>query len=128
MLCSLSMKRNLPILVLIVSLAFVFGYFGIDKFVDPLLWMGFLPAWMNGLLGMDKTVWVKIVGSIEIVIALMLLIPQRTVRMAGAVLVPLHLLAVLAQVSWNDVGVRDIGLLLSAVALFLLLRQEREKA
>ncbi len=33
---------------LIAGLAFVFIYFGIDKFVHPLIWIGWMPAWLDG--------------------------------------------------------------------------------
>ena len=38
--------------ILIFELALIFGYFGIDKFVHPLNWIGWIPLWMDGLFGM----------------------------------------------------------------------------
>lgn len=107
--------------LLIAGLAFVFGYFGIDKFVHPDIWIGWMPTWMDGLLGLNRDVWLNITGAAEVVIAVLLLIPVRVVQRAGAILVALHLIAVLTQVGWNDVGIRDIGLLLSAISLAFLL-------
>jgi hypothetical protein len=119
------MPRNIssvwPLWILLAAFVFVFGYFGIDKFVTPVLWMGFLPAWMDGLLGMPKETWIAVVGAAEIVMAVMLLIPHSLVRRIGAGLIILHLITVVIQVGWNDIGVRDIGLLLSAAAMYLLI-------
>lgn len=106
---------------LIAALAFVFAYFGVDKFQNPIIWIGWMPAWMEGLLGMSKNVWLQITGVTEILFAVMLLIPHRRIRQAGAILIPLHLVAVLTQTGWNEIAVRDIGLLLSSIALFFLL-------
>lgn len=114
--------------VLVLGLAFVFGYFGIDKFLNPLNWVGFMPVWMNGLAGQKVAVWLSITGAAEIVIAILLLIPVPIVRKTGAVLAVLHLIGVLSQVGWNDVAVRDIGLLLMAVAVWLLAPMRRDSA
>ena len=123
MLNSGSMERKrLPEYLLTAALAIVFAWFGIDKFRNAYLWIGFMPAWMDGFLGFStKGVWIFVVGGIEIILAAMLLVPARRIRQAGAVLIALHLAAVLVQVGWNDIGVRDLGLLLSSVALAFLL-------
>ncbi len=115
------MRRNYPAWILIAAFVIVFGYFGIDKFLNPILWVGFLPTWMDGFFDVSKDVWIKIVGGAEIIMAILLLIPHRRVRQAGTILIILHLIAVLIQVGWNDIGVRDLGLLLSAGALLTLL-------
>jgi hypothetical protein len=122
------MNRNYSVWLLLAAFILVFGYFGIDKFVHPLLWTGYLPLWMHGLLGMDKNIWIKIVGASEIGMALLLLIPHIYARLAGTILVILHLAAVLVQVGWNDIGVRDIGLMLAAGALLVLLWNDWKKA
>ncbi len=106
---------------LLASLVFVFLYFGIDKFVHPILWVGFLPLWMNGLMGIENDAWIIIIGVIEVLLALLLIIPVPIIRKIGVVLIALHLLGIIWQVGWNDVAVRDIGLMLSAVALFFLI-------
>lgn len=116
------MSRKLPAWILSVALGSVFLWFGIDKFVHPILWTGFLPAWMDGFFGIPKETWITVIGVLEIVMGAMVLIPQRHVRLAGATWIILHLLGVLSQVGLdNDVGVRDAGLMLSGVALAVIL-------
>jgi hypothetical protein len=66
-------------------------------------------------------VWLSLTGAAEMIIALLLLIPIRVIQRVGAILVALHLIAVLTLVGWNDIGVRDIGLLLGSLALAFLL-------
>ncbi len=105
---------------IIVALAFVFAYFGIDKFFHPTLWQGFMPAWIDGLLGMPVKTWLFVFGAIEIILAVLILVPHRRVRQAGALLIVLHLMGVLWQVGWNDIGVRDLGLMLCSAGLFFL--------
>ncbi len=107
--------------ILILGLSFVFIYFGIDKFVDASLWIGWIPDWMNGLLGMNSSLWLQIIGVTEIVIGIALLIPVRLLRQIATIAAALHLVGILTQVGWNDVGVRDIGLLMMTLALWFLL-------
>lgn len=107
--------------VLIGSLAFVFGYFGIDKFVTPLLWIDWIPDWLTGVLGASKEQWLQFIGAIEILTAIGLLIPVRRLRQVACVGAILQLLGILTQTGWNDVAVRDINILLSAAALLFLL-------
>lgn len=114
-------RKTVAIILLALGLAFVFGAFGIGKFEDPLLWIGWMPAWMDGLLGLPQSTWLRIVGLTEILLALLLLIPVRTVQRVAAILMALHLLGVLTQTGWNDIAIRDIGLLLSSLALLFLL-------
>jgi len=116
------MNRNrLASYILIGALAFVFAYFGIEKFTNPLLWSGWMPVWIDGFFGIDKGTWLKIIGAIELGLAILLLIPVRSIRQTAAVLIVLHLAGILTQTGWNDTAVRDIGLLLSGVALLFLL-------
>lgn len=114
-------RTSLAKYCLIAGLVFVFGYFGIDKLVHPDNWIGWIPLWMEGFAGLPRLTWLMVIGISEIVLALLLLVPARSVRMTGAVLIALHLVAILTQVGWNDVGVRDIGLLFGALSLIFLL-------
>ena len=114
-------RKRLPEFVLVAGLVLVFGWFGIDKFLNPLLWIGFMPSSMDGLFGIPITTWLIIVGIGEIVLAVLVILPNHKVRKVGAALMALHLIAIIFQVGWNDIGVRDIGLLASSVALLLLI-------
>ncbi len=114
-------RQTFAIWSLKIGLIFIFGYFGIDKFLHPLLWIGWIPPWMDGLLGMTKDVWLQIIGGMEMLFALLLLIPIRPIQKTGAALMALNLIGILTQVGWNDMGARDFGLMMMSIALFLLL-------
>lgn len=114
-------RQSIAKWLLIAALAFVFGYFGVDKWVHPEFWIGWIPGSFEGLMGLSREAWLVAIGGTEVLFALLLLIPFRNVQRAGAILVALHLIAILTQVGWNDIGIRDIGLLLSSLALFFLL-------
>ncbi len=106
--------------LLTAALLFVFLWFGIDKFAHPTIWMGFMPLWMDGLLGLDIQIWLPIMGALEILFALFLIFPIRKVRQIGCILIALHLFAIVAILGMDAVGVRDTGLLLAALALLFL--------
>ena len=118
-------RTNLAKYVLIASLAFLFVWFGVDKLLHPATWVGWMPGWMDGLLGMDMEVWLNVVGVTEFMLGILLLIPIQKVRLVTAGVIILHLLFVVFQVGWNDIVVRDIALLGSAVALLLLLLERK---
>ncbi|MSR67965.1 hypothetical protein EXS65_04050 [Candidatus Peribacteria bacterium] len=107
--------------ILIIGIAFVFLYFGIEKFVHPNLWIVWMPDWMDGLLGLTLGSWLSIVGVTEIVIAVLLLVPVRIVRQVAIIAASLHLFGIVMEVGWNDVGVRDIGLMFMSVSLWFLI-------
>ncbi len=107
--------------VLLCGLAFIFLSFGVDKFVHPLLWIGWIPTWMDGLWGMTSSQWLQIIGASEALIGAALLFPVRLVRQIATIVAALHLVTILTQVGWNDIAVRDIGLLAMTVALWFLL-------
>jgi uncharacterized membrane protein len=107
--------------VLMSAMIIVFGVFGLDKFLHPLSWIGWMPLWMDGLLGINKSQWLMVTGVIELIFAAALLFPSRIVRRIAAYGMALHLAFILTQTGMNDLFVRDLGLMLSAVALALLL-------
>jgi len=114
-------RKTFADLLLTAGLAFVFIYFGVDKFVHPEWWIDWMPTWMEGLMGFSRNGWMLITGALEILFAVMLVLPVRIIRQTGAILCALHLVAVLTQTGWNDIAVRDIGLLLMSLGLYALI-------
>lgn len=112
------MRRNVLQWMCIVGLAYVFALFGVEKIVRPLLWIQWIPPWFEGVFGLSRETWLTIFGLVEVLLAGLLLIPQRILQRIVAVLMTLHLVAVLTQTGLlNDVGVRDTGLLFIALGL-----------
>jgi hypothetical protein len=107
--------------VLMSAMIIVFGVFGIDKFLHPLSWIGWMPLWMDGLFGIGKSEWLMVTGGIELILASALLFPNRIIRRIAAYGMALHCFFILTQTGINDVFVRDLGLMLSAIALAVML-------
>ena len=114
-------RNNIALWLLIAAQVIVFGWFGIDKFLSPEIWIGWMPSWMDGLMGVPVENWLKVVGTLEMLFAVLLLMPYRRIRQVAAALIALHLMFVISQVGWNDIGVRDIGLLLGSLSLLVML-------
>lgn len=100
------------------ALALPLLLFGHGKFADPLTWMGFIPPWMGSMLPISIDLFLKAIGTFEMIVGTLLLLGIWT-RVA-AVVTALHLAGVLVVVGWNDLAVRDFGLLLAALALAAL--------
>ena len=110
---------------LLSGLAFVFAYFGIDKFIHPTLWIDWMPTWLDGQFSLTLSQWMQVTAVAEIIIAAALLFPVLIVQRIASFFAAAHLTAVLTQTGWNDIAVRDIGLLMMATALWYLLKDER---
>lgn len=112
-------------LTLAIGLAFVLGYFGIDKFIHPLNWIAWMPNWMDGLAGMSTNTWLSLIGGFETLLALGLYTPWKNIQHWTALIVALHLTSVVLVVGWNDIGIRDAGLTCAASALWYLSKPEK---
>lgn len=112
--------------LLTVGLALLHFHAGVDKFLTPELWIRDLPLWMEGFLSLSNDVWVGVVGTVEIVLALMILVPVAFIRRLGAILMAVHLGFAAITVGWNERGVRDIALLLAALALVSLIHGKKK--
>lgn len=97
-----------------LALAFVFIWFGVDKFFHPALWQAFMPDWLTALVPISLGTFMTLQGIGETVIGLLLLTPWFRF---GALLASLLLLAIVPIVGFTDIGIRDIALLLVALAL-----------
>ena len=106
-------------LFLRLGLAFVFLWFGIDKFIHPDYWINaWLPLWFQNILGrfsIGNLNFIYAHGIFEIVMGLGFLF-NIFVKLF-ALLTVLFLLAVIISFGLNEVIVRDAGLMGAALAL-----------
>jgi len=93
----------------------VFLIFGIWQFVEPSSWEGYLPAFV--ISNFNAATFIYFNGAFDSLIGI-LLISGAFVRVAAA-LGALHLLGIVFSLGWNDAAVRDIGLLIVLIAVFL---------
>lgn len=116
------MHRTLSRWLLIAGLAYVLALFGMGKILQPLLWIGWIPVFFEGLMGLSRDAWLTFFGGMEILLAVALLIPKTKVQRVASLLVALYLLGVISQTGlFNVIGVRDTGLFFMALALIFTL-------
>lgn len=108
------MTHHNALWLLRIALAFVFIWFGVDKFFHPALWEAFMPEWILSNLPFSLGMFMTLQGIGETVIGILLL--TQWFRF-GAILAALLLLAIVPILGFNDVGIHDIALLLVATAL-----------
>jgi len=109
-------QKTLGLLLLRVGLGGVFLWFGIDKFIHPDIWVHYIPSWFPMLI--PVSIFVLLMGIVETLVSLMLLAGFYT-RIA-AVIAALMLIPIMISLGYNEVGVRDFGLLLLALGLAFL--------
>jgi len=101
-----------------VGIAAVFLWFGIDKFVHPIEWAGWVPDWMSALIPMSLVSFMYIHGAIETLVGVLLLVGYQT-RMAALLAVITLCGVILAMIGTGstDVLLRDVGLLAASLSL-----------
>lgn len=98
-----------------VGLALVLLWFGIDEIANPKNWLGYVPPWIAPSPAFNIESLIILNGILEIMVGILLLIGFCT-RIV-AFIAALHLLFITIMVGYNDIGVRDFGLLAMAISL-----------
>lgn len=105
-------------LLLRLGIGGVLLIFGVGKFVDTVAWLSFIPPWAAPFVPLPLETFMRVMGTAEIVLGVLLVV-GRWVRVV-AVLVVLHILSVILALGYNEIVVRDGGLLMAACALAAL--------
>ena len=99
-----------------VGVSLVVLWFGINQLLNPEQWISQLPEWTT-LLPVSQIGLIYFNGWFEFVFGLTLLFGFYT--RLSALLIALHLLDITFTVGYGAVGVRDFGLSISALSVFL---------
>jgi len=100
-----------------VGLAITFLWIGVLIFKNPEAWGGYIQTWAAQLLPIPISQMMILVAILDITVGFFLLIDVLTwlAALVGAI----HLIVVLTVAGITDITVRDIGLLVAAVALMI---------
>ena len=99
-----------------IGISLVVLWFGSQQILHPLIWTSLLPSWTT-MFGLTPITLIYINGFIEITLGLLLVLGIWT--RAVAILVALHLFEIAYTVGYGAISVRDTGLAISAVGIFL---------
>jgi uncharacterized membrane protein YphA (DoxX/SURF4 family) len=109
--------KNIAPTVLRIGMALVFLWFGSQQLLHTSMWIGLIPDWVTSLTGFTTATVVHFNGAFEIVFGLALLTGYFT--RVTALLLALHMLSITFDIGYTAVGVRDFGLSIAAIAVFL---------
>ena|SRR3989344_6937090 len=109
----MSYKKYAPAIARI-GVGFVFLVFGIWQLVSPEGWFGYLPSFVLNT-GVSASTFILFNGIFDLVIGLLLIL--GLFLKVASVLGILHILGIVYSLGWNDVAVRDIGLLIVLISV-----------
>lgn len=106
-----------PLTFLRIGLSVVYIWFAVQQFLHTQMWTSYIPDWVINLSGFDTTTLVHMNGAFELVFGIALLsgICTRT----SALLLGLHMVEIMYTVGYDSIGVRDFGLAIGTLAIFL---------
>ncbi len=100
-------------LILRVSLALVFLWFGINQLYDPFAWTGLVPQFFTQFILAKSLVIAN--GCVEIILSLFLI--SGTYTRIVSILLGLHLLGIAVSLGYSAIAVRDFGLSLATLSI-----------
>jgi len=112
----MKLKLFAPV-VLRIGLSLVFIWFGSQQLLNTKMWIGLIPQSVISISHLSATTLVHFNGAFEIVFGLALLIGIST--RVVAFLLALHIIDIMFVVGYGPIGVRDFGLSVATVAIFL---------
>lgn len=96
------------------AVGLVFLLIGIDQFIHPLTWAGYFPSSLPFGLTAAKAVFLN--GIFDTAIGILLIIGLFT-RIVAAI-AALHLIGVIYTIGYNEIAIRDLGILIAALSIF----------
>lgn len=97
------------------ALGFVFLVFGIWQIIQPSYWTSYLPLWTKNF---NQEILMRINGFFDFFVGLGLILGFYPLIFSALAI--LHLIGVIFTLGiFNDIAIRDIGLLILAIGIFL---------
>lgn len=101
--------------ILRAGLSFVFIWFGLNQILDQSMWVSLIPPSIVSLTGLSAKTLVIFNGVFEVVMAVLLVLGIR-VRIV-ALLLFVHMIAIIGELGLNAVAIRDIGLMFALLSV-----------
>ena len=103
-------------MILRIALSLVFLYFGFQQIISPDDWIGFVPEFATGF-GLSANNLVIMNAILEISLGIFLIIGLYT--RFSALILSLHLFGIAFSIGLNPLGVRDLGLAVATLVVFI---------
>lgn len=103
--------------VLRIGMALIFLWFGTQQIMNPAMWVSYIPEGIVGIFSLSAIKLVYLNGLFEIIFASALFLGYFT--RFSSFLLALHMLDITYVVGFDAVGVRDFGLAIATIAIFM---------
>tara|TARA_Y100000310_G_scaffold255151_1_gene262419 strand:- start:3164 stop:3559 length:396 start_codon:yes stop_codon:yes gene_type:complete len=102
--------------ILRIGISLVFLWFGITQLINPAAYLGYLPSFAQSIPLTSNTL-IYINGIAELILGILLLIGLFT-RLTAFIII-LNLITIIIGLGYNDIAIRDFGLLLATLSVLL---------
>jgi uncharacterized membrane protein YphA (DoxX/SURF4 family) len=102
--------------ILRIGITLVYIWFGLSQLITPSSWIGYLPTWIYSI-PIDITYFIYVNGGIEIILGILILLGFK-VRILALIL-SLHMLLIMFHLGYNDILIRDFGILIGTFVIYL---------
>ncbi|HLC31157.1 MAG TPA: DoxX family membrane protein [Candidatus Nanoarchaeia archaeon] len=99
-----------------ITLSLVFLYFGYQQITAPAEWAGFVP---NAALLFGTSATTIVIGNALLELSLGTLLLLGLYTRFSSLILSLHLFGIAFSLGFNDLGVRDFGLAVATLVIFL---------
>ena len=107
--------KNISPFILRLGIGFVFLWFGLNEILNPLSFISYIPTDIVGIFSLTDFNLVVLSGIFEIIFSLFLIF-GIWIRWT-AILLAFHLLLIILSVGFDAIGIRDLGLFFSLIAI-----------
>lgn len=119
-------NRDIGLLILRLSMAAVYLFFGFSQLFDGVNWVGMVPEWAVNLLHIPPAMIVLGNGLLEVLLGALLI--ANVLTRWVAIILAAHLMVIAAEFGFTPLGARDFGLSLATLSLAFLGQEEEEPA
>lgn len=109
--------QSLAPTVLRIGMSMVILWFSIEQFLHTQVWTAYVPDYAVSLSHMSATTLVYFNATFELVFGLLMLFGIQT--RISALLLSLHLFDIMLTVGYGEIGVRDFGLAVATLVVFM---------
>jgi uncharacterized membrane protein YphA (DoxX/SURF4 family) len=103
--------------ILRIGISLVFIWFGYSQLADVHSWIAYIPDWVIASTGLKAEMLVQLNGIFELVFGGLLLLGILT--RYTAFLLMIHMIDITYIVGFDSIGVRDFGLSIATIAIWL---------
>ncbi len=104
--------------VLRIGLGSTILWFGLSQVINPSNWIGYLQVWSFNLTFISTITLVYFNAFFEILTSLLLIFNQYTKFFS--ILLSLHMLVIIFHLGYNNIAVRDFGIMIGFLALIFI--------